>query len=231
MTGQPVKAATLDHLGVGVDLRPGNAANVRAAMKRAFPNAKVESPGKPGDSTYDRSVYIDDPNGVRLQLIATDDDGHLPRPDPTPAVSRAPIQGVVHARSINHLMITVKDLAESRDFYIRLLGATVRDTSANGITLTFRKNLPAWLSLSKASDPSKVGAMDHLGIGIDWVPNAEAIRASLKRAFPDAKVMSPGKPGDSTFDRSIYIDDPDGLRIQLISRDDDGNLPNSTMHK
>jgi catechol 2,3-dioxygenase-like lactoylglutathione lyase family enzyme len=231
MTGQPVKPATLDHLGLGVDLRPANAANVRTTIKQAFPDAKVQSPGKPGDSTYDRSIYIDDPDGVRLQLIATDDDGHLPMPDPTPAVPRTAPEGVVRARSINHLMITVKDLNQSREFYIKLLGATVRDTSSNGITLTFRKSLPAWLSLSQVSDPSKAGVMDHLGIGIDWTPNAEAIRTKLKQAFPSAKVMSPGKPGDSTYDRSIYIDDPDGLRIQLISKDDDGNLPNSTMSK
>jgi catechol 2,3-dioxygenase-like lactoylglutathione lyase family enzyme len=227
--GSNAKPATLDHLGIGIDL-PNKPDGLRHALNEAFPSGKVRSPGKPGDLTYDRSIYVEDPDGVSLQLISKTDDGHLPRPDATPAVPRTRTPGVVRVRSINHMMITVTDVTKSQSFYAKLFGATIRDKSANGkaVTLTLpRAN--SWLSLTTVDDKDKAGKLDHLGIGIDWVPNAEAIRSALKKAFPNANVTSPGTPTSPTYNRSIYIDDPDGLRLQLISSTDDGNLPGGTL--
>lgn len=227
--GSNARPATLDHAGIGIDL-PDKPDQLRQALKEAFPSSNVRSPGKSGDLTYDRSIYVDDPDALSLQLISKKDDGHLPRADATPAVPRTRTPGVVRVRSINHMMITVTDVATSQAFYAKLLGATVRDRSANGKAMTL--TLPranAWLSLTTVDGKEKAGKLDHLGIGIDWVPDAETIRTALKNAFPDAKVTSPGAPTSSTYNRSIYIDDPDGLHLQLISSTDDGNLPSGTL--
>ena len=91
----------------------------------------------------------------------------------------------------------------------------------------------SWLSLMAANPraPVPAGKLDHLGIGIDLPLDAEAVealRAKLRAAFPDGNVRSPGTPARSTYNRSIYVVDPDGLSLQLISSTDDGELPGGT---
>jgi len=87
----------------------------------------------------------------------------------------------------------------------------------------------SWFSFATVDNKEKAGKLDHIGIGIDWPQDVEALRTALKKAFPDAKVTSPGAPTSPTYNRSIYIDDPDGLRLQLISSTDDGKLPGGTL--
>jgi predicted enzyme related to lactoylglutathione lyase len=224
-----IKAGTLDHVGIGIDL-PGKPDPLRQALKQAFPASNVRSPGQPGDLTYDRSIYADDPDGLSLQLVSKSDDGHLPTPDATPAVPRTRTTGVVRVRSINHLQLTATDVPKAQAFYSKLLGATIRDKSANGKMMTL--TLPgsgSWLSFSTVDEKEKAGKLDHVGIGIDWPQDVEALRAALKKAFPDSNVRSPGAPTSSTYNRSIYIDDPDGLHLQLIASTDDGELPGGVL--
>ena len=50
---------------------------------------------------------------------------------------------------------------------------------------------------------------------------------SLKAAFPDGKVRSPGQPSPdmkNNYNRSIYVTDPDGVDLQLVTSADDGWL-------
>ena len=228
--GSNVKPASLDHIGIGVNLSD-KPEPLRQALKEAFSSSNVRSPGKPGDLTYDRSIYVEDPDGVSIQLVSRTDDGHLPRPDATPAVPRTRAAGVVRVRSINHLQFNATDIAKTQTFYSKLLGATLRDKSASGRMMTMtlpRSN--CWLSFAK-DDKEKAGKLDHIGIGIDWPQDVEGLRTSLKKAFPEAKVTSPGAPTSQTYNRSIYIEDPDGLRVQLISHADDGKLPGGTSPK
>jgi catechol 2,3-dioxygenase-like lactoylglutathione lyase family enzyme len=226
-----IKPGTLNHIGIGINL-PDKPEPLRQALKEAFPSSNVRSPGKPGDLTYDRSIYIDDPDGLSIQLVSKTDDGHLPRPDETPAVPRTATAGVVRVRSINHLQFPVGDAAKTQAFYAKLLGATLRDKSANGrsITLTL-PGTSSWLSFATTADKDRAGKLDHIGIGIDWPNDPETLRTALKNAFPGAKVTSPGSPTSPTYNRSIYIDDPDGFHLQLISSTDDGNLPGGVLSK
>jgi catechol 2,3-dioxygenase-like lactoylglutathione lyase family enzyme len=227
--GSATKAGTLDHVGIGIEM-PDKPGHLRDALKATFPASNVRSPGKPGGLTYDRSIYVNDPDLLSLQLISKRDDGHLPQPDHMPVVPRTSAPGIVRVRSINHMMVTVTDLAHSQAFYATLLGAVVRDKSVNGKAMTL--TLPranSWLSLTVVTEREKAGQLDHLGIGIDWALDVETIRAAMRTAFPGAKVTSPGTPSSSTYNRSIYIDDPDGLHLQLISSTDDGGLPGGTL--
>jgi catechol-2,3-dioxygenase len=226
--GSNMKPASLDHVGIGIDL-PDKPDPLRQALEESFPSSKVRSPGKPGDLTYDRSIYLEDPDGVAIQLVSRRDDGHLPRPDATPAVTRARIDGAVRVRSINHLQLNATDIAKTEALYSKLLGATVRDKSASGRMMTM--TLPganSWLSFGTVDDREKAGKMDHIGIGIDWPQDVEGLRTALKKAFPEANVRSPGTATSPTYNRSIYLDDPDGLHVQLVSSTDDGKLPGGT---
>jgi catechol 2,3-dioxygenase-like lactoylglutathione lyase family enzyme len=228
--GSDAQPGTLDHAGIGIDL-PTNPEPVRQALKDAFPSANVRSPGKPGDKTYDRSIYLADPEGFSIQLVSMKDDGHLPTPDTKPAVPRTPAQGFVRFRSLNHLSIATTDRERSRDFYMKLLGATVRDQNGGQINLTL-PGAQAWLSLlqSNPRSPVKAGNLHHLGVGIDYpsdIPGIDALRSKLKVAFPDSKVRSPGQPSPdlkNNYNRSIYVTDPDGVDLQLVTSTDDGWL-------
>ena len=232
--GSNAKAGTLDHAAIGIDL-PKNAESLRQALKAAFPAGNVYSPGKPGDLTYDRSIYVTDPDGFSLQLISRKDDGHLPRADKTPAASRTPAKGFVRFRGLNHLSVAVTNREASRDFYAKLLGATVRDQNRGQINLTL-PGAGSWISLLQAGprSPVPMGQLHHLGVGIDYpsdIAGIDALRERLKAAFPEGKVYSPGEPSPSmeaNHNRSIYVIDPDGVSLQLVTSKDDGWLAAST---
>lgn len=231
--GSSAKPGTLDHAGIGVDLK--NPTQLRQALTEAFPNGKVSSPGKPGDLTYDRSIYVSDPDGFSLQLISSKDDGHLPRADKIPAAPRTPAKGFVRFRGLNHLSLAVTNREASRDFYAKLLGTTVRDQNRGQINVTM-PGAGSWISLLLASPRSPVaaGQLHHLGVGIDYpsdIPGIDALRVRIKAAFPDGDVRSPGEPSPSmeaNYNRSIYVTDPDGVSLQLVTSKDDGWLAEST---
>jgi catechol 2,3-dioxygenase-like lactoylglutathione lyase family enzyme len=228
--GSDAKPGTLDHTGIGIDL-PKNPDRLRQALKEAFPSANVRSPGKPGDKTYDRSIYLADPSGFSIQLISMKDDGHLPTADKVPAVPRTQGTGFVRFRSLNHLSITTTDREVSRDFYMKLFGATVRDQNRGQINVTL-PGANAWISLlqSNPRSPVKAGNLHHLGVGIDYpsdIPGIDALRAKLKAAFPDGNVRSPGEASPdmkNNHNRSVYVTDPDGVDLQLVTSTDDGWL-------
>ena len=232
--GSTAKPGTLDHAGIGIDL-PKDPDRLREALKAAFPSGKVQSPGKPGDLTYNRSIYVSDPDGFSLQLIARTDDGHLPRADTTPAAPRTPAKGFVRFRGFNHLSLTVVSRETSRDFYARLLGTTVRDQNRGQINVTM-PGAGAWISLLLVNPRSPVppGQLHHLGVGIDYpsdIPGIDALRERLKAAFPGSRVYSPGDPSPSmeaNHNRSIYVIDPDGVSLQLVTSKDDGWLAAAT---
>ena len=228
--GSDAKPGTLDHAGIGIDL-PKNPDRLREALRAAFPSSNVRSPGNPGDKTYDRSIYLTDPEGFSIQLVSVKDDGHLPTADKTPGVARAQAQGFVRFRSLNHLSITTTDRERSRDFYMKLLGTTVRDQNRGQINVTL-PGANAWLSLlqSNPRSPVKAGSLHHLGVGIDYpsdIPGIDALRVRLKAAFPDNNVRSPGQPSPdpkNNYNRSVYVTDPDGVDLQLVTSADDGWL-------
>jgi catechol 2,3-dioxygenase-like lactoylglutathione lyase family enzyme len=228
--GSEARPGTLDHAGIGIDL-PKDAERLRQALRDALPSANVRSPGKPGDKTYDRSIYVNDPEGFSIQLISMKDDGHLPTADKKPVVPRTRAQGFVRFRGINHLSITTTDRERSRDFYMTLLGATVRDQNRGQINVTL-PGAGAWLSLllMNPQSPVKPGNLHHLGMGIDYpgdIPGIDALRDRLKAAFPEGNVRSPGNPSPdlkNNHNRSVYVTDPDGVDLQLVTSADDGWL-------
>jgi catechol 2,3-dioxygenase-like lactoylglutathione lyase family enzyme len=223
-------------LGIGIELTPKNAGHVRSALKQALPMATIVSPGTPGAPGYDRVIYVDHPDGIRLRLVSSKDDGHLLKADRVPAVPRTPRTGVVTMRNFNHINVTHRDGDASVAFYSTVLGATVRERAANGrgATMTVAGG-PFWLRFGIGRDPAKVvslrqpieGNIDHPGLGIEITPDtADALRAKITAAFPNNKVYSPGTPAQDIYTRSIYIVDPDGLLYQMIGFQDAGELPN-----
>lgn len=223
------KPGTLDHIGFGVVL-PRHTERLQKLLGDKFPASDVRSQQASGRGN-DRSLLLQDPDGVTIQLLPANDRGRQPRAQEPPAVSRTKASGVVRFTGFNHPSFVVVDGARSRDFYGALLGTKLRGEDRGQVNLTLpRAN--AWLSLLFASPrmPVQAGQLHHLGMGIEYpanVPGVDGLRERLRSAFPDRGVRSPGRPSPvmtDDFNRSIYVMDPDGLSIQLVSRADDGYL-------
>lgn len=75
------KAGTYNHVGFGVDLPTANSTKeVAAEMNKRFPfaEAKATGPSTPDAKDNGRSIYFKDPDGLRIQVNAPNDDGWLP---------------------------------------------------------------------------------------------------------------------------------------------------------
>lgn len=134
---------------------------------------------------------------------------------------------IAPARSINHVNLSVGDMDRSLAFYTAVFGVKERARASNThITLTLpnsTKQVGSYVVLDSARK-ERAGTYDHIGIGIDWNQNRtpQTIDAAVRKMFPEVKPPTVGtdKVGDRRV--SMFINDPDGLRIQLIGTNDDG---------
>jgi catechol 2,3-dioxygenase-like lactoylglutathione lyase family enzyme len=112
--------------------------------------------------------------------------------------------------------INVSDVPKSTDFYGRLLGARPQHKFTDKIFSIVLPGGEGWISLDGAgADPEQRGRMGHFAVGIERF-NADETAAAIKSAFPDLKVET------AADKRSCFIRDPDGIRVQLIAREDQG---------
>lgn len=117
-------------------------------------------------------------------------------------------------KGLDHVTVNCADLDRSRDFYSRALGLVDGD----------RPPFPfpgAWLYLDSRPVVHLVGGSDRTGPtgSFDHVAfeasDFEAVRQRLKGAeIPFAENVVPG-----FRIRQIFLDDPDGVRIELNFRD------------
>ncbi len=132
-----------------------------------------------------------------------------------PAAGASAAQAVEPAgvgRMINHVQLTVASIDRSREFYGTLLGAKKQGNFANNTVQTLA--LPGnggWVSLRQGKE--RVGQMDHFAIGMENF-NGPKLGEAVRKAFPGMKVDASA--------RSVFLADPDGFKIQLISKEDAG---------
>lgn len=112
-----------------------------------------------------------------------------------------PDQPTFRATGLNHLGLRVTDVARSRDFYRDRLGASVIRDNAPGNC--FLRTGEHYLGLFRSSSPG----VDHFCYTVEGYEADDAM----------AKVESVGLVPRREENR-VYLDDPDGLEIQLDSR-------------
>lgn len=104
-------------------------------------------------------------------------------------------------------LVYVTDMDDSVEFYTRLLPeATVISSSAYWTELQVGE---ATLALHYAESVDHVG--DGMGLGIDAATSLENIVAQLETAG----ITSAGEICSQPFGRSVSVEDPDGLIIQI----------------
>ena len=117
---------------------------------------------------------------------------------------------------LEHVNLTVADLARSIDFYTRLLGWRVRwqGTTSAGRAAAHVGNDDTYLALfegggaSPAWDYDRVG-FNHVGFRVDDLDAAKARLAELGAPVHGEDDYEPG--------RRLYASDPDGLEIELVA--------------
>lgn len=126
----------------------------------------------------------------------------------------------VRARTINHVHIVVNNMDESKTFYGKLLGAKFQHQFTKDIHSVVLPGDGGWISLDSGTsqvDAEKKNRLGHFAIGIERF-NAPETAAAIRKALPGVKVE-----GDSATSRSVFVYDPNGIRVQLMAKEDKGN--------
>jgi catechol 2,3-dioxygenase-like lactoylglutathione lyase family enzyme len=127
----------------------------------------------------------------------------------------------LRARTINHVHIVVNDYEESKAFYGALLGAKFQHEfgpTIHSVVLPGDQPNGAWLSLDSGTsqtDKEKKNKLGHFAIGIDRF-DANETKAAINKSMPDLKVEVAGDK------RSCFVFDPNGIRVQLMAKEDKG---------
>lgn len=142
---------------------------------------------------------------LALAIPATSADAQTPAADP------------IRARTINHVHFYVKNYEESRAFYGKLLGATFSHDFSPNIHSVVLPGDGGWLSLDTtgADKGEQVNKLGHFAIGIERF-NADETAATINKNMPELKVQI------AADKRSCFVFDPNGIRVQLMRREDKG---------
>ena len=105
------------------------------------------------------------------------------------------------AQGLNHIALSVTDIARSRDFYVKHLGLRVSSESSSSCFLTCGAQ---FVALFRNREPG----MHHYCYGIDDY----SVKSAAERLR--AQGFTPRIAGNR-----IYFDDPDGIEVQLSAMD------------
>lgn len=116
---------------------------------------------------------------------------------------------VALGRSLNHISLSVTDVAASAEFYQRVLGMEIISRPANG-GLNLGLGGESFLGLYNLSNP---GGMHHMCIGVDNY-DADTLAEKLVAHNIEARVNRDPANRTSGGDQ-LYFNDPDGISVQL----------------
>jgi len=117
---------------------------------------------------------------------------------PVRSAAAADADPTFSAQTVDHLALSVTDVARSRDWYVRHLG--LRVTSDSGSTAFLGCAGGDFLALFRGSPPG----LHHFSFGIPGYDQQEAARR-LREAG-----LTPKPRGGR-----MYFDDPDGIEVQV----------------
>jgi catechol 2,3-dioxygenase-like lactoylglutathione lyase family enzyme len=114
-----------------------------------------------------------------------------------------PASSVFRGRTLNHITLKVSHLERSRDFYQEMFGLAVTKQTDDGYNLGLEDSFLGIYQTNNAG-------LDHVCIGIAEF-QFDLVMEKLKQGPPSLKPTCRGQ--------RIFLQDPDGIRIQLSSVD------------
>jgi catechol 2,3-dioxygenase-like lactoylglutathione lyase family enzyme len=107
------------------------------------------------------------------------------------------------AKSLNHVTLSVSNVEKSRRFYSLILGAPVISEQKNGINLRLGDS---FVGLYSIKEPPRI---NHFCVGLDEF--RVQVAAERLRQFGISPYVRKDKP-------EVYFRDPDGISVQLESK-------------
>jgi glyoxylase I family protein len=135
------------------------------------------------------------------------------------------------ARELHHVDLTVSDVDRSIAWYLELLGPlgfreTMRYPSYRGTEeVVYFRFGPSWFGLR----PADGGEHTYYGVGVEHIAFRVDTPGEVDEAYQrclaiDAKVHHPPEADDDVADYyALFVFDPDGIRIEVFSGEDDAN--------
>ena len=115
------------------------------------------------------------------------------------------------ASSIDHVVLHVRDLDLAKKFYVDFLGLTVAHEHGRNSFLHCGSQLVALFEAPEGTDIHAGSEMNHMALKLES-GDYDQVSAVLKAAG----IAFRGRAGDP---HCIYLEDPDGHRLQLITTD------------
>ena len=116
--------------------------------------------------------------------------------------------GVLTARTLHHVNLQVSDVARSEAYYQRLFGfSSSRPLTGNAVGFDLPGAAHSHISIQKSETP---GRIDHFCIGVEGF-SVSGVMAALREASLDKGMRAAGN--------SVYVQDPDGIRVQIAPFD------------
>lgn len=110
---------------------------------------------------------------------------------------------------IDHVVLYVKDLARSKKFYVELLGMEVQYENSLQLFLNCGKQSVALFKIEGDAEILAGSEMNHMALCLK-----SGEYKKVKAVLEGAGVKVSGRKGDP---RCIYLSDPDGHRLQLLT--------------
>jgi catechol 2,3-dioxygenase-like lactoylglutathione lyase family enzyme len=166
----------------------------------------------------------------------------------------------MRTNGVNHLALVCRDMAETQDFYTRILGMPLVKTIAlpdGGLHFFFDcggGNLLAffWWENAPAAAPgiasvedfprkpmSAVGSMNHVAFTVDedeLAPAIERLQEAGVRVLPqvvnhdDSPMGVARENGPGVFVRSVYFRDPNGIMLEFAALTRELGRPEDVRH-
>jgi glyoxylase I family protein len=119
---------------------------------------------------------------------------------------------------IDHIVLYVKDLARSREFYTAVLGDPDNDDGEALMFIVGQTRIFVTTPRNKAwagkYNKENIG-MNHLAFGVDTFPELTEIAVYLKHQKIENSGIQIDEYGKKPF---IWLDDPDGIRLEFYHR-------------
>ena len=115
---------------------------------------------------------------------------------------------MIQANGINHVVLHVSDVPKAKEFYTEILGMTVAHEGPWQVFLNCGRQQVA-LFAKRGDEPLTTGNdLNHLALDI-----ASGTYEPIKAELEKNGIGVAGRPGDP---HSVYFNDPDGHRLQLM---------------
>ncbi len=122
---------------------------------------------------------------------------------------------VVETAGLDHIVLHVNDMERSKEFYIGLLGMQVYREREGHCFMRCGTNQIALFEATAGQKASGYTEFDHIALKVSS-GTEEEIKELLKERNVELLPRGEGLGWDPTPNVGIYVQDPDGHRIQLL---------------